>query len=56
MGGELEEDEGRVMPDGVGEMVRARSCKVFLGLGKELAFILSVVAGHPPVAVWRIGW
>lgn len=56
MGGELEENEETVMPDGVGEMGRARSCKVFLGSCKELAFILSPVGGHPPIAVWRIGW
>lgn len=43
------------MPNGVGEMGRAVFCKVFLGHGKELAFIRSVVASHPPAAVWRIG-
>lgn len=48
----LEEREGGVTPDGAGEMGSSRSCKVFLGL----TFILSVVVGHPPVAVWRTGW
>lgn len=48
----LEEREGRVTPDGAGETGSSRSCKVFL----ELTFILSVVVGHPPVAVWRTGW